>query len=500
MPSGLVSAPPIAHHAIQQDLALQYPATLLQRPPARLHTLRIKHIYTALVAADFAMPRVLNSERGAAARHLSLFSSVDPPFRVAAIGRAVRRIKHAAVPPELTETAHSVAFSAFPYGPEKRTICMRDACPCGSGADETCLHTYRDCDRSFQLWEHVFKQWRELTGEGLVKASEARIVIFGDRSCIWSDESDQSEFAGLEEPFAIIHKATLHVIKLERDRDAAPRPKPRRTAAQLYRSVQHLAERIMHMRWHAARAARHRDEGACLTRFARLWFANGFAVPRGDKPPRLILFMSEEVRARWRAQPSASARQFRTQRYAPPKVLPSGAVSIFTDGSAEPRTKTNHLPPAGFGFVAARGGEGSDHRGGERIYEMCGPVSGATPFVKTTTNNVAELIAFTRALTWALVDPRAVAATMIVLRYDSQYAAMIACGAWRAKKHKELAADAQRAWKRLRLARCDRACMRHVAAHSDIEMNERADALANMGRRGVSRDGTPGTDPVIIAD
>ena len=116
MPSGLVSAPPIAHHAIQQDLALQYPATLLQRPPARLHTLRIKHIYTALVAADFAMPRVLNSERGAAARHLSLFSSVDPPFRVAAIGRAVRRIKHAAVPPELTETAHSVALST----PEKK--------------------------------------------------------------------------------------------------------------------------------------------------------------------------------------------------------------------------------------------------------------------------------------------------------------------------------------------------------------------------------------------
>ena len=98
------------------------------------------------------------------------------------------------------------------------------------------------------------------------------------------------------------------------------------------------------------------------------------------------------------------------------------------------------------------------------------------------------------------MDPRAIAATMIVLRYDSQYAAMIACGAWRAKKHKELAADAQRAWKRLRSVRGDKACMRHVAAHSDIEMNERADALANMGRRGVSRDGTPGADPVIIAD
>ena len=48
--------------------------------------------------------------------------------------------------------------------------------------------------------------------------------------------------------------------------------------------------------------------------------------------------------------------------------------------------------------------------------------------------------------------------------------------------------------------RGDTACMRHVAAHRDIEMNERADSLANMGRRGESRDGAPSADPVIIAD
>ena len=47
------------------------------------------------------------------------------------------------------------------------------------------------------------------------------------------DEAEQGEFAGLEEPFAIVHKATLHVIRQERDEDARPRSRARRSAQQL---------------------------------------------------------------------------------------------------------------------------------------------------------------------------------------------------------------------------------------------------------------------------
>ena len=52
--------------------------------------------------------------------------------------------------------------------------------------------------------------------------------LYDDLPRARNKETDQSEFAQLEEAFAVIHKATLHVIKEERDRDAAPRAgKPR---------------------------------------------------------------------------------------------------------------------------------------------------------------------------------------------------------------------------------------------------------------------------------
>ena len=81
--------------------------------------------------------------------------------------------------------------------------------------------------------------------------------------------------------------------------------------------------------------------------------------------------------------------------------------------------------------------------------------------VKTTTSNLAELVAFGRALEWAHNDPLA-ADRPICIRYTSEYAARIATGAWRAKKHKETAAAAQQAWKRLRERKAGKVWMRHT--------------------------------------
>ena len=64
----------------------------------------------------------------------------------------------------------------------------------------------------------TLKQWGEVTGEKKIKATEGRITLLGDRSCTWLDDSEQSEWAGLEEPFAILHKVTLHTIREERDK------------------------------------------------------------------------------------------------------------------------------------------------------------------------------------------------------------------------------------------------------------------------------------------
>ena len=49
------------------------------------------------------------------------------------------------------------------------------------------------------------------------------------------------------------------------------------------------------------------------------------------------------------------------------------------------------------------------------------------------------------------------------IRYSSEYAARIASGAWRAKKHKPMAAEARRAWHALRkLKGGDNVWMQHA--------------------------------------
>ena len=92
----------------------------------------------------------------------------------------------------------------------------------------------------------------------------------------------------------------------------------------------------------------------------------------------------------------------------------------------------------------------------ERMFTICGQITTATPGVKTVTENLAALVAFTRALLRAAQDPlanpilaRGQADRPICIRYANQYAAMIATGVWKPKKHKAMAEKARQAWKRL---------------------------------------------------
>ena len=113
----------------------------------------------------------------------------------------------------MTETAYRVAMSAFAFGPTKGHVFGRTECPCGSGDSETVEHTFWKCMRSRRVHETVLERWREVTGETKLRGSDGRVTLFGNRSGTWLDETEQGEFAGLEEPFAIVHKATLHVIR-----------------------------------------------------------------------------------------------------------------------------------------------------------------------------------------------------------------------------------------------------------------------------------------------
>jgi ribonuclease HI len=73
------------------------------------------------------------------------------------------------------------------------------------------------------------------------------------------------------------------------------------------------------------------------------------------------------------------------------------------------------------------------------------------------------------------------------MRYDSMYAAMIASGVWRAKKHKLLAAEAQRAWMALKDKLGEAVWLRHVKGHSGHEWNNLVDRYADLGRQGEYR-------------
>ena len=120
--------------------------------------------------------------------------------------------------------------------------------------------------------------------------------------------------------------------------------------------------------------------------------------------------------------------------------------------------------------------------GGDEIFTIGGMITaGGTPNVTTTTGNLADLVAFTRALQWAVQHSRALGRP-ICIRYNSEYAARISTGAWKAKKHKPMAEEARRAWARLKSERGGRVWMRHVPRNDPFYM--RAGGLALAGKRG----------------
>ena len=61
--------------------------------------IRVKHIYNAMLTSAFSMPRTFGD--GADARHAHLFAGMTARLqRAFATARAVRCVKHKAVPPE----------------------------------------------------------------------------------------------------------------------------------------------------------------------------------------------------------------------------------------------------------------------------------------------------------------------------------------------------------------------------------------------------------------
>ena len=154
--------------------------------------------------------------------------------------------------------------------------------------------------------------------------------------------------------------------------------------------------------------------------------------------------------------------------------MPSDTVHVYVEGSGDPREKNKPPPPAGYGYAA--------YEHGREMYRAAGQiVARVTPNVKTTTSNLADLVAFTRALQWA----RSYALSQgrpVCVRYSSEYAARIATGAWKAKKHKAMADEARRAWAALKRANGGRVWMRHASVKDPRIAT--AQGLADSGKKG----------------
>ena len=341
----------------------------------------------------------------------------------------------------------------------------------------------------------TFKQWRSITGENKVVASNAACTLLGDRSMLWFDDVEQSEYGALAEPFAVIHHCTLHAIKQERVKDAAPRAASRKTAQQVLERAERLVRNVVEMRWAEARAAE-RSAGPSATGssptqlFRGKWEGTGFVAVDEQNKVKLLFYMREATRAKWKRNITQGCS--REQEFAPPDTLPTGTVSIFTDGSAVYDKDQKAWVAAGFGLTVVRGGNGHEHSGGAEHHQHYAPIKVGDEGTEKLTNNVAEVMAFIHALRWARAPENI--DTPCIMRYDSKYAALITVGVYKAKKNKKLVAAAQAEWKLTYKAKPDKLWMRHVKGHSNHEWNEVADDLAKRGCGGRRYVGPPMVD------
>jgi len=135
--------------------------------------------------------------------------------------------------------------------------------------------------------------------------------------------------------------------------------------------------------------------------------------------------------------------------------------------------------PAGWGVAIVDTGSDGNL---SIVAELFGPVvvDSASCFflgAEVCSNNTGELSAICEALLWLLQHESSGRPAAIL--YDSDYAAKITTGRYRAQKNQVLAAKAQSLLMEVRQKRSIR--FEHVKGHSKNKWNDAADALANRG-------------------
>ena len=174
----------------------------------------------------------------------------------------LRLARHEALTRKDAERRYKIIVSGFYMGKQRRKGDERCCARCmasvqgmrrrGTAANyfEDVRHAFHTCH--VEVWKLVLNWWHGRTGQLLVV--DERTTLMGDRQRPEAEQNGTS-FAGLEEPWVLLHAATLQVIWEERARtreNAAPRP-----AATLWKLIRLRFARDAqdHLRWVAAQRA-----------------------------------------------------------------------------------------------------------------------------------------------------------------------------------------------------------------------------------------------------
>jgi ribonuclease HI len=164
-------------------------------------------------------------------------------------------------------------------------------------------------------------------------------------------------------------------------------------------------------------------------------------------------------------------------------------IIMYTDGSCKGNVNVAVTkPPAGWGVVVLKNGDGGVDASAELVAELYGKVevnvtSSAYMGAEVTSNNTAELSAIGHALQYLLDSYTSGNIPHAVIRYDSEYAAGSVLGQMNGTKNTRLITHIRGllALVRQRQSTDDKIQFSKVKGHSSHRWNDRVDFLAKKG-------------------